>query len=102
MIPRALIVGWLLALAACGRPRAAEVRIDFIDRVGTNAVRIHFGTEAGRKYTLQYHDAYLAGNSTSGLWRTLFVAPNLPFPSHYVATDVTTNRHRVYRLRVTP
>lgn len=91
-----------MALAASSRPQAAEVRIDFIDRFGSNAVRIHFETEAGRKYTVQYHDAYLAGNPTSGLWRTLFVAPSLPFPSHYVATDFTTNRHRVYRLRVTP
>jgi hypothetical protein len=74
---------------------AAEIRIDHIERLGSNQITIHFDTERNRKYSLQYTDR------PTGQWFNLFQAPSLPYPSHYVIADTRTNGHRIYRLMAT-
>lgn len=104
----ALVTLSLFAWSALSDPP----RIDRIERLGTNDVTIHFDTEANRKYELQYLDTLTCPtNATNqcnahgvpvGSWSNLFVAPSSPAPNHYVWLDSRTNKHRFYRLRVTP
>ena len=78
---------------------AQDPRIEFIDRLGTNMVTIHFDTEANRTYELQFQNPAGTANAP---WTNLFVAPRIPFPNHYIVVDTRTNRARIYRLKVTP
>ena len=87
-----------------------------IQRLGTNQVTLHFGTEANRKYELQYlvkgttptnavNTNSMSGQtnrSPIGVWSNHFVAPSIPFSNHYVILDTITNQSRLYRLRATP
>ena len=76
---------------------AADPRIDFIERFGTNHVTIHFDTEANRTYTLQY-----ATGMNSGTWSNIYIVPPSPFPNHSVVVAPATNGYGCYRLAVTP
>ena len=78
---------------------AGEARIDRIELLPPDYVAIHFDTEANRTYELQYVN-HLPTNGSA--WSNLYVAPNLPWPNHYVVTDYRTNQARFYRLRITP
>jgi len=82
----------------------AEFRIDHIE-VDGKYVNIHFDTVPNRAYALQYHTS-LSATNTNGVpttgWTNLFMAPAQPFQNHYVISDLKTNAHRFYRLRVTP
>lgn len=88
--------------------QSAPPRIDRIELLFTDLVTVHFDTEPNRKYELQFIDA--VARATNGIvtpspnaeWSNLFIAPAVPFPNHYVIADTRTNRHRFYRLRVTP
>ena len=96
----------LLALAILGLVWAAEIqagqpKIDLIEAFQTNQVLIHFDTEANRTYELQYTET-LTNGVPSGKWTNLFVAPNIPFPNHYVVLDTGLRPQRFYRLRVLP
>jgi hypothetical protein len=76
-------------------------RIDFIERfLGTN-VLIHFDTEPGYFYALQYTETFTNGQPGPG-WTNLYVAPKQPFNNHYVVVDTGTRTQRFYRLRVYP
>ena len=82
----------LLALAA------AEPHIEKIELTTYKAILIHFGTDANRKYVLQYLDVLSPTN-----WVELFVVDATPFPNHFVILDSITNSPvRVYRLAVSP
>ena len=82
----------LLALAA------AEPHIETIELTTYKAILIHFGTDANRKYVLQYLDVLSSTN-----WVDLFVVDAIPFPNHYVILDSITNSPvRIYRLAVSP
>jgi hypothetical protein len=99
MIPRGLAagaIGLCLGLAAI-QLRAADIRIDRIEKFGTNQVLIHFETEADYKYTLQATD-HATNGVPAGAWKTIYQAPSFPFPNHHVAADYRTNRQRFYRL----
>ena len=108
---RRLSVTAFLALLLISELAAAE-RISFIERFQKEHVTIHFDTKANRTYELQFLKTLtcptnkLSSCNKSGvsteLWETLFVAPNIPFPSHYIVIDSRTNRSRFYRLKVTP
>jgi len=93
------------ALAAAGflawAVGAAEPpRIDHIECFLTNQVTIHFDTDAHRTYELQFRNPAASSNGTvNGPWTNLFVAPNLPFPNHYIVVDTRTNGARIYRLK---
>ena len=78
---------------------AGEVRIDHIELYAANQVTIHFDTEANRTYELQYVN-HIPTNGSA--WSNLYVAPNFPWPNHYVVLDDRTSQTRFYRLRVTP
>ena len=104
---------WLVAYltAAVVVALAREPHIDFVDRLGTNLVTIHFETEANRTYTVQYMDQLpcrtngVPGATNSfptGGWSNLITIPAFPFNNHYVIVDSRTNQHRFYRLGVTP
>ena len=97
-----LLAAGVIQCAAAGR--AADYRIDFIE-VDGRYVNIHFDTVANRTYALQYRSSVsftnAPGTSTTG-WSNLLVIPAVPFPNHHVVSDVRTNQHRYYRLRVTP
>jgi hypothetical protein len=94
---------------------AADPRIDRIELLNTQLVTIHFNTDANKSYELQFLDSLSCRTSVVGtnrivcntngapigLWSNLFVAPDSPFPSHYVISDTRTNQQRFYRLRVT-
>ncbi len=82
------------ALAAATEPP----RIDRLEFFLTDQVTIHFDTDANRTYELQFRN--LAPTLTP--WTSLFVAPRIPFPNHYIVVDSRTNRARIYRLKVTP
>ena len=99
---------WLIAFftAAGVVALTQEPHIEFVDRLGTNLVTIHFDTEANRAYTLQYIDRVPCPCATNafptGGWSNLFSIPAFPFNNHYVIVDSRTNQHRFYRLGVTP
>jgi hypothetical protein len=87
-----------VALAvAVGTARATDPHIDFIERFGTDRVTIHFNTDAGRTYTLQYSSAM-----NSGTWSNLTTIPAEPAPNHYILVAPATNASGVFRLSVTP
>lgn len=99
----------LFALLSNTLNGAEQPRIDLIEWYPRypDTVSIHFGTAPNRTYTLQYIDrigtnAVLTSSSTWGTWFDLYTAERLPFTNHYVIVDTSTNRHRFYRLRVTP
>jgi hypothetical protein len=100
----------LLAAAQGTFAFPAEPRIDRIELFGTNAVTLHFNTEANKTYSLQFVDSLSCGTNLpfcgsigvpADSWSNLFVAPNFPFSNHYVIVDTRTNAHRFYRLKVT-
>lgn len=101
LLPLLLLVGSSVAAQAAALPRSlvSPPRIDRIERFLTDQVTVHFDTEPGWTYMLQYRDV---GGSASSEWRTLFTAPNLPVPNHYIVPDTRTSPARVYRLSVTP
>ena len=74
-----------------------DPRIDLIQRVN-NLITLHFGTEAGRTYVVQFREA-----STAGKWSELYTIRASPFPNHYIIADpLSTNTQRFYRLAVSP
>ena len=101
----AFLAAWLIPALP-----AAE-RISFIERFQDKQVTIHFDTKANRKYELQALRTLTCPPNDPGscnksgvptdLWTTIFVAPKVPFPSHYVVPDYRTNRSRFYRLKIT-
>jgi hypothetical protein len=96
------------ALAAALFAEAQTPEISFIE-VPTNApslVYIHFYTDPGHTYYLQYNNSVVCTNCGDKLtmatnWSNLFTGYNLPFAEHYVITDTRTNKSRFYRLRMT-
>ena len=101
-LPPRCLLQWLTAavLLYVVRITAADPIIDAIDLLGTNYVTIHFDTAPNRTYALQYTTNPPFAKTTN--WFDLYVAPNLPSPSHYVIVDYRTNQMRFYRLKVTP
>ena len=79
----------------------AAPKIDFIELFQNDRVLIHFDTDANRTYQLQYTET-LTNGVPGGNWTNLFVAPNIPFPNHYVVVDTRLRPQRFYRLRVLP
>ena len=84
---------------------AADHHIDHIE-IDNRYVNIHFNTLPNRTYVLQYRRSVsftnAPGSPTTG-WSNLTAVPALPFPNHYVISDVRTNQQqRYYRLRITP
>ena len=80
-------------------------RIDLIEPFVGNQVSIHYWTIPNSITTLQYRDIVGTNaviSSFSGGWSNLYTAERLPFAQHIVWVDTGTNRHRFYRLRVTP
>ena|ERR1041384_2367278 len=87
------VVAFAAMLAVAG---SFQPQINFIERYATNQVLIHFDTEAGHTYYLQYSTSYFSTN-----WTDLYTGFNYPFPDHYIIPDTGTNATRYYRLRVT-
>jgi hypothetical protein len=81
---------------------AAPPKIDFLEIYLKTNVLIHFDTEANRTYTLQYTEELPINGGTGGSWTNLYVAPNIPFPNHYIILDTAMRRQRFYRLIATP
>jgi hypothetical protein len=93
-----------VVLPVVGSLNAADPHIDLIEPFVGNQVSIHYWTIPNRITTLQYRD-FVGTNgviSSSTGWSNLYTAERLPFPEHIVWIDTGTNRHRFYRLRVTP
>jgi hypothetical protein len=90
------LAAFALAVAG-GTTLATDPHIDLIERYGTNQVTIHFNTDAGRTYTLQY-----ASTVNSGTWSNLATIPAEPAPNHYILVAPATNAFGLYRLSVTP
>jgi hypothetical protein len=111
LIIYSLLIERFILLAAQGTfVFPAEPRIDRIELFGTNAITLHFNTEANKTYSLQFVDSLSCGTNLpfcgsigvpADSWSNLFVAPNFPFSNHYVIVDTRTNAHRFYRLKVT-
>ena len=91
------VLGFLLSSPAY----PAAPKIDIIELFLNDRVLIHFDTEANRTYQLQYTET-LKNGVPGGNWTNLFVAPNIPFPNHYVVVDTRLRPQRFYRLRVLP
>src|SRR5207249_5047713 len=95
-------------LVAAVLAEAQTPEISYIE-TPTNAptlVYIHFYTEPGHTYYLQYNSSVVCtncGNKTliATNWSNMFTGFNLPFAEHYVITDSRTNKSRFYRLRMT-
>lgn len=103
-----VLAATILISADASAAQSAPPRIDRIELLFTDLITVHFDTEPNRRYELQFIDAPPHGTNTvvatpaNPAWSNLFVAPAVPFPNHYVIADTRTNRHRFYRLRVTP
>ena len=80
-----------------GPPRIEKIQLSDADQV-----TLSFYTEAQRTYTLEYTDTLVPSGFFTDAWLPLFVAPSLVSPAHYIVPDTRTNRHRFYRLQVTP
>ena len=67
---------------------------------GTNAVFIHFDTEANFYYDLEYTETITNG-APGGNWTRLNQQPypKLPSVNHYIEVDLRTSKQRFYRLR---
>jgi hypothetical protein len=100
----------LLAAAQGTFVVSAEPRIDRIELFGTNAITVHFNTEANKTYSLQFVDSLSCGTNLPfcgsigalpQISRSRTITPNFPFSNHYVIVDTRTNAHRFYRLKVT-
>jgi len=81
--------------------KADQPSIYLIELYRTNQVLVHFFTDPNLTYVLQYSNTLNASGKPSS-WTTLYTAPNLPFPSHYIIVDTRTDRFRFYRLKVSP
>lgn len=65
----------------------------------TNAVLVHFDTEADRRYELQFTTNVLVQSG----WRKSFAPPVLPFKNHYVVYHEMTNGPTgCFRLLISP
>ena len=107
------VLPFLLVLLLSSRlSSGADPRIDRIEFFLQDQLTIHFDTGPNRTYALQYLDILSCSTNESGLcssnsvpiarWSNFWVAPNIPFPNHYILVDYRTNRHRFYRLKITP
>jgi len=65
-------------------------------------VLIHFDTLAGLAYTLQYTQSLPLPSSPQTVWTTVYQAPILPFPNHYIVVDTKADASRFYRLLIAP
>jgi len=75
-------------------------RIEYIESVvGTNQVRIHYGTPPSRSYVLQRLVLNTNGVVLTN-WTDMHTGFAFPFTNHYIIPDVRTNQGRFYRLRV--
>jgi hypothetical protein len=99
IIKPARCAAWLAMLLPA---MASQPVISKIELFGTNQVLIHFDTEAGRTYALQYTTALKGSNGAASSWSNLYVAPAFSFSDHYVIVDTRTNQARFYRLQVSP
>jgi len=98
---RVALAALVLALGFASAPaKADQPSIYLIELYRTNQVLVHFFTDPNFTYQLQYANA--VGTNGNFIWTTLYTAPNLPFPSHYIIVDTRTDRFRFYRLRVSP
>src|SRR5258708_1186316 len=91
-------VCWFLAL--CATPQ-----LD-ISRLGANQVKIHFESDAGSTYYLEYINALPCTNWGTNFivgtnWSNFLTVANYPFPNHWYPLDTCSNHARFYRLRVT-
>ncbi len=96
----------LILLGACTlalrvSARAGPPKITLIERFLTNQVLIHFDTEPNVTYKLEFTETLTTNGVPGGTWTNLYIAPNIPFPNHYVIPDTRTPRQRFYRLQVT-
>lgn len=74
-----------------------EPKIYKVERLN-DLILVHFDTETGRAYVLQFSNSLLSTN-----WSELYAVRALPFPNHYIVADpLTTNAHRFYRLAISP
>ncbi|HAM70103.1 MAG TPA: hypothetical protein DCM86_00480, partial [Verrucomicrobiales bacterium] len=106
---RGLLAGTLALLSALPgwtSPRPVPVppgpRIDRIERYQAGQVLIHFDTEPNATYELQYTVASPRPALPDKEWITLWTAPKLPFPNHYIYPDDRVGGQRFYRLLVLP
>jgi hypothetical protein len=105
-IARPLHWGVLLLATSLGMPRSAAVAraqsgAFFIDRFLTNAVLVHFDTEASRRYELQFSTNGPAPAPTA--WKKLFAVAPVPFKDHFIVYHELTNGPTgFYRLKITP
>jgi hypothetical protein len=98
---RVALAALVLALGFASAPaKADQPSIYLIELYRTNQVLVHFFTNPNLTYQLQYANA--VGTNGNFIWTTLYTAPNLPFPSHYIIVDTRTDRFRFYRLKVSP
>jgi hypothetical protein len=97
----AALAAILLVLGFANVPaKADQPSIYLVELYRTNQVLVHFFTDPNLTYQLQYANA--VGTNGNFIWTTLYTAPNLPFPSHYIIVDTRTDRFRFYRLKVSP
>lgn len=89
-------IAWFLNARAGWPPQ-----IDFIEPFLKTNVLIHFDTEPGYFYALQYTET-LTNGVPGPFWTNLYVAPKLLDANHYVVPDTGTRTRRFYRLRVYP
>ena len=74
-----------------------EPKIYKVERLN-DLILVHFDTETGRAYVLQFCNSLLSTN-----WSELYAVRALPFPNHYIVADaLTTNAQRFYRLAISP
>jgi len=88
--------------ASLVKVQAAQPKIDLIEPFLADRVVIHFNTAANLTYQLQFTETLMANGTPGGTWTNLYVAPNIPFPNHYVIVDTRMRPQRFYRLRVLP
>ena len=101
LVPLRLLAACWLSLPLIGKA-APQPKIELIELFLTDRVLIHFDTEANRTYELQFTETLAPNGTPAGAWTNLYVAPNIPFPNHYIIVDTRMRPQRFYRLRVLP
>ena len=74
--------------------------IYLIEPFQKDQILLHFNTRANASYVLEWATNLLGDPASPPVWSTLYEAPRLPFPNHYIVVDTRADSRRFYRLRI--
>lgn len=84
-------------------PAATPPRFYLLEPFTLGGFLVHFDTDPGRRYELQFSTNLFNPTAGPAQWTTFYVVDAVPFNNHYIVWDPDTNSVvRAYRLLVEP